>query len=125
MVNYIPLCYQPKLGMKLTESGNDFKLFFNDTGLFTALIFEEEKNMIESIYKKLVFSKLDANFGMLYENVIAQILVASGFKPYFYEWNEIVDKKKKYFEIDCMHKRFPLRQNKDNLASHARKSNFV
>ena len=25
----------------------------------------------------------------------------------------------------CMHKRFPLRQKKDNLASNARKSNFV
>ena len=102
MVNYIPLCYQPKLGMKLTESGNNFKLFFADTGLFTALIFEEEKNMKESIYKKLVFSKLDANFGMLYENVIAQILVSNGFKPYFYEWNEIVCEKKKYYEIDFL-----------------------
>ena len=102
IVNYIPLCYQPKLGMKLTESGNDFKLFFNDTGLFTALIFEEEKSMKESIYKKLVFSKLDANFGMLYENVIAQILVSNGYKPYFYEWNEMVDKKKKYYEIDFL-----------------------
>lgn len=98
IVNYVPMCSEPRLGFKLTESTNNFKLYYNDIGLFTAVIFNEEKKSTESIYKKLVFSRLDSNFGMLYENVVSQILVSSSYKPYYYSWKE----DDKIYEIDFM-----------------------
>ena len=38
----------------------------------------------EEIYKKLLFDKLEVNKGMIMENIVAQMLAASGHKLYFY-----------------------------------------
>jgi len=100
IVNYIPKCNDPTLGLKLTESLDSFKLYYADTGIFTALVFEENKNDIENIYQKLVFSKLDSNLGMLYENMVCQALVSSGYTPYFFTWSENNGDKKTYYEVD-------------------------
>ena len=35
---------------------------------------------LEEIYKKLLFDKLEVNKGMIMENIVAQMLVASGFE---------------------------------------------
>ena len=40
--------------------------------------------MSEEIYKKILFDKLEFNKGMVIENIVAQMLVASGHKLYFY-----------------------------------------
>ncbi len=40
--------------------------------------------MSEEIYKKLLFDKLEVNKGMIIENIVAQMLTASGHKLYFY-----------------------------------------
>ena len=38
----------------------------------------------EELYRKLLFDKLEINKGMLVENIVAQMLVASGHKLYFF-----------------------------------------
>lgn len=48
-----------------------------------------EKNIIqEEIYKKILFDKLSFNEGMIMENMVAQMLVSSGRKLYFFSRNE-------------------------------------
>ncbi|MBQ5551317.1 MAG: DUF4143 domain-containing protein, partial [Bacteroidales bacterium] len=43
------------------------------------------KNIVdEAIYQKLMFQKLEINEGMLIENIVAQMLTASGHKLYFF-----------------------------------------
>lgn len=49
-----------------------------NTGLFTTLMFKDKDFTEIVIYEKLLSDKLSANLGYLYENIVAQILVANG-----------------------------------------------
>ena len=60
------------------------KCYLLDTGLLISHAFDESGIVSEKIYKKLLFDKLSVNSGMLMENVVAQMLTASGHKLYFY-----------------------------------------
>ncbi|MGM9761161.1 MAG: DUF4143 domain-containing protein, partial [Candidatus Cryptobacteroides sp.] len=51
------------------------------------------------IYDKLLQDKLPANLGYIYENLIAQMLVASGNKLFYYTWPK--DEKHNY-EVDFL-----------------------
>ena len=53
-----------------------------DTGLLVSLAFNENEIMDEQLYKQIMNDRLSLNEGMLYENVIAQMLVANGHKLY-------------------------------------------
>lgn len=55
-----------------------------DTGLLISHAFDENGIVSEEIYKKILFDKLETNMGMIMENIVAQMLVASGHKLYFY-----------------------------------------
>jgi len=55
-----------------------------DTGLLVSHAFDENGIVSEEIYKKILFDKLAVNLGMIVENIVAQMLVASGHKLYFY-----------------------------------------
>lgn len=55
-----------------------------DTGLLISHAFDENGIVSEEIYKKLLFDKLEVNKGMIVENIVAQMLAASGHKLYFY-----------------------------------------
>lgn len=44
-----------------------------------------EKGLVdEEIYRKILFNKLTFNEGMIMENIVAQMLTATGKKLYFY-----------------------------------------
>ena len=55
----------------------------------------------EEIYKKLLFDKLEVNKGMIMENIVAQMLTASGHKLYFYS-NPSRDDASLRMEIDFL-----------------------
>ena len=60
-----------------------------------------DRPVIENdVYAKLLSDKLPANLGYLYENLIAQMIAASGRELYYYTW----DKKGSthYYEIDFL-----------------------
>ena len=60
-----------------------------DTGLLLSHAFDENELLEDEVYKQILLGKLEINEGMLYENVIAQMLVAKGYKLYFYShYNE-------------------------------------
>lgn len=49
-----------------------------DTGLLVSHAFDENELLEDEVYKQILAGKLEINEGMLYENAIAQMLVANG-----------------------------------------------
>lgn len=76
----------PNVGMSLTKNISKFKIFCADTGLFVTLAFWDKDHTENIIYQKLLNDKLSTNLGYVYENVIAQMLAASGNKLFYYTW---------------------------------------
>ena len=76
----------PNVGMSLTKDIGKYKIFCADTGLFVTLAFWDKDRTENVIYKKLLNDKLSTNLGYVYENMIAQMLTASGNKLFYYTW---------------------------------------
>jgi len=89
----------PSVGMSLTKDISKFKIFCADTGLFVTLTFWDKDHTENIIYQKLLNDKLNTNLGYVYENIIAQVLAASGNKLFYYTWPK--DKTHNY-EIDFL-----------------------
>ena len=63
--------------------------------------FDENEITEQALYTSIMNGKLSLNEGMLYENVIAQIIAAKGKKLYFYtRYNEV--KRRNDIEIDFL-----------------------
>lgn len=100
-VNIAYKCDDPNIGFALHRDYSYFKLFISDTGLFVTLAFWDGKSVDNEIYTKLLSDKLSADLGYVFENVIAQILRASGHSLYYYVFPADKDGKNHY-EIDFM-----------------------
>jgi len=68
---------EPKIPLTLATKPNFFKLFMNDVGLLAA-------QYMNGIQLKLLNGETDINFGAVFENFVAQELVAHGFEPKYY-----------------------------------------
>lgn len=80
-------CYnstEPNVGLNLNMDRTLLKCYMGDTGLLISHAFDENGIVSEEIYKKLLLDKLEVNMGMVTENIVAQMLVASGHKLFFY-----------------------------------------
>ncbi len=83
----VNICYNstaPNIGLKLNRDRMTMKCYMADTGLLISHAFDENGIVSEEIYKKILFDKLEFNQGMIVENIVAQMLAASGHKLYFY-----------------------------------------
>lgn len=83
----VNICYNstaPNIGLKLNMDRMTMKCYMADTGLLISHSFDENSIINEEVYKKLLFDKLEVNQGMIVENIVAQMLAASGHKLYFY-----------------------------------------
>ncbi|MDE6544406.1 MAG: AAA family ATPase [Muribaculaceae bacterium] len=74
----------PNIGLRLNEDRTTMKCYMGDTGLLVSMAFDEHGDEIKDLYRKLVFGKLEVNEGMLTENIVSQMLKASGHKLYFF-----------------------------------------
>lgn len=74
----------PMVGMALGKDAGRYKLFASDVGLFVTLAFKDKKFTENEIYNKLLSDKLDVNLGYVYENVVAQMLIARGNNLFYY-----------------------------------------
>ncbi|MCQ2401096.1 MAG: AAA family ATPase [Lachnospiraceae bacterium] len=92
---------EPTIGLKLNRDNSSFKMYMGDTGLLISHAFDENGLVSEEIYKKLLFGKLEVNEGMIFENIVAQMLVASGRSLYFYMNSSRTDKNSR-MEIDFL-----------------------
>ncbi|MBO7636026.1 MAG: AAA family ATPase, partial [Paludibacteraceae bacterium] len=77
---------EPKMPLKLSMSRNLLKLFLNDIGLLAA-------QYANGIQLRIIKGDKDINFGSVYENAVAQELIAHSFEPFYYN-------NKKRGEID-------------------------
>lgn len=68
---------EPRVPLLLSRSRSLFKLFQSDIGLLAA-------QYAEGIQLRIIKGEKDINFGSIYENAVAQELVAHGFIPYYY-----------------------------------------
>lgn len=83
----VNICYnadEPNIALKLNMTRTTLKCYMADTGLLISHAFDENGLVSEEVYKKLLFGKLEINEGMIFENIVAQMLVANGHKLYFY-----------------------------------------
>ena len=74
----------PGVGMALGKDAGRYKLFTSDVGLFVTLAFKDKDYTENVIYNKLLSDKLGVNLGYVYENVVAQMLIAKGNNLFYY-----------------------------------------
>lgn len=89
----------PNIGMPLSQDLSRYKVYCGDTGLFVTLAFWDNDITENEIYQKLLSDKLSANLGYVFENLVAQMLTASGNKLFYYTWPK--DDKRNY-EVDFL-----------------------
>lgn len=95
---------KPEVALELFADRSNFKLYMGDTGLLVTQIMKSRDETDEDLYKALIIDNLSVNQGMIIENVVAQMLRASGHELYFHEYlytPEDSVREKKY-EIDFM-----------------------
>ena len=68
---------EPKVPLLLSRSRNLFKLFQSDVGLLAA-------QYADGIQLQIIKGDKNINYGAVYENAVAQELVAHGLEPYYY-----------------------------------------
>lgn len=90
----------PNVGMSLAIDLNKYKMYIGDTGLFITLAFKDKDFIENIIYQKLMSDKLDTNLGYVYENMVAQMLTATGNRLFYYTFPTKTGKHN--YEIDFL-----------------------
>jgi hypothetical protein len=93
--------------------------------LFITLAFWDKSFTENTIYQKLLNDKLEANLGYVYENAIAQMIVANGDKLFYYTFP---DGNNHNYEIDFMlsrgNKIWPIEVKSSGYKTHASLDEF-
>lgn len=90
----------PGVGMNLHRNVSRYKIFMSDTGLFVTQAFKDRDFTENVIYQKLLSDKLSADMGYVYENVVAQMLRASGNELFYYTFPS--ETSNHLYEIDFL-----------------------
>lgn len=101
IVNHVYNTTEPSKGLSLNKDNTSYKCYMADTGLLISHSFDEKGLVSEEIYKKILFDKLEYNSGMIIENIVAQMLVASNHKLFFYS-NSSRNNSEDRMEIDFL-----------------------
>lgn len=75
------LCYKcndPNVGFALSKNDAAVKCYMGDTGLLVSLAFSENELSDQQLYKAIMGGRLSLNEGMIYKNMIAQMIAARG-----------------------------------------------
>lgn len=111
----------PAVGMSLAMDLNKYKMYIGDTGLFITLAFKDKDFTENIIYQKLMSDKLDTNLGYVYENMVAQMLTATGNRLFYYTFP--TETGKHNYEIDFLlsrgNKICPLEVKSSGYKRHA------
>lgn len=83
----VNLCYNttdPNVGLAINEDRTFVKCYMGDTGLLLSHAFAPEEIAEGKLYRQILNGALSANEGMLFENAVAQCLVAAGYPLFFF-----------------------------------------
>lgn len=101
----VKLCHhasEPQYGLELSKNISKFKMYSCDAGLLVTSIYKDKSLNVEDIYKKLVFGKINSNFGKIFESIVSQALVSNGYTPFYHTYTIEEEGKIKRYEIDFM-----------------------
>ena len=113
----VNICYNstaPDIGLRMNEERTTLKCYMADTGLLISHAFNLKTIMGNELYLKLALGKLEVNEGMLVENVVAQMLKASGHELFFYS-NNSKNSAEDRMEIDFLVSK-PVITNRHNIS---------
>ena len=99
-VNFAHHSDDPNVGMPIHMDYSKYKMYVGDTGLFVTLAFWDKSVTENIIYQKLLSDKLSANLGYVYENLVAQMLTATGNRLFYHTWP--TESGKHNYEIDFL-----------------------
>lgn len=116
----------PNVGLGSTEELLQYKMFVGDTGLFVTLAFRDKDFTENTTYEHRLSDKLATNLGYLYENIVAQMLVASGKKLFYHTWP--TQSGKHNYEVDFLLSRstkiMPLEVKSSSYKTHVSLDEF-
>ena len=100
--NYCRNITAPEITLDLYAESDNFKLFLGDTGLLITQILKTSKTMQEELYQKIITGHLGTNLGMIFENMVAQMLRANGYELFFHEYyyTPATKKSEQKYEVD-------------------------
>lgn len=117
----------PNVGMSSSIDLEKFKLYLADTGLFVTLAFKDASFTENIVYERLLADKLPVNLGALYENIVAQELVAHGHGLFYHTWPK--EGANRNYEIDFIlsegKKICPLEVKSSRYKTHASLDDFA
>ena len=120
VVNMAYHANDPGPGMAFHKDTSTFKMFVGDTGLFVTLAFWDKEFTDNVIYQKLLTDKLSKDLGYVYENVVAQMLIAKGNNLFYYTMKS--ETSNHLYEIDFLtsvkDKICPLEVKSGNYRTH-------
>ena len=99
-------CYnvsKPEVTLELYAQRTKFKMFMGDTGLLVTDILKGGGDL-NKMYRSLVLDDLGINQGMIFENMVAQMLKVNGHELYFHEFEYCPpdNSKEKTYEVDFL-----------------------
>ncbi len=116
----------PNVGLSASWRSDNFRLYCADTGLLISLMFKDKGFTENIIYQRLLTDHLPANLGVVYENVLAQMLVVKGYKLYYHTYYDA--ERKRNFEIDFIiakgTKIIPIEVKSSNYRTHTSLDRF-
>jgi uncharacterized protein len=100
----VNICFNaddPQIGLTLYKDRLTLKLYMADTGLLISHAYDLNGQMHQEIAEKIVADRLEANHGMIFENIVAQMLQVKNRNLYFYSRKDNVDSQNT-MEIDFL-----------------------
>ncbi|WP_406546330.1 ATP-binding protein [Succinimonas sp.] len=94
---------KPEATLEMYADRTKFKMYMGDTGLLITHILNNGGD-IDKMYRSLIIDDLGINQGMIFENMVAQMLRANGHELYFheFEYSSVDNKSSKKYEVDFL-----------------------
>ncbi len=94
---------KPEVALGLYADRTKFKMFMGDTGLLVSHILDNGGDA-DKMYKSMIIDDLGINQGMIFENMVAQMLCANGHKLFFHEFEYCPEgnTSSKQYEVDFL-----------------------
>jgi predicted AAA+ superfamily ATPase len=121
-------CANPEAGLSQGKDISSYKVYLADTGLFVSLLLKTKLGAENEVYAKLISNKLPADLGMLYENLVAQILSSQEIDLVYRTWPKSGSTHS--FEIDfllpaCKGKLRPIEVKSSRIYPHESLDDFL
>ena len=120
IINIAYLTNNPDIDLNAYINLDKYKIYLLDTGLFVTLQFKDKDFSQNTIYEKLLTDSLSVNLGYLYENAVAQTLVANETELIYYVFENKTQKRN--YEIDFLiskgNKICPIEVKSSNYRKH-------